>query len=206
MACHFLRKVLPLSLRLAAILLLHCGTTAQIAVYTNPPPGAHSNRILVKPMSGADLEPLRASFKLILGKVFSSLGNVHVFEVPPGADYEAIFTALQSSPGVERVERDYYITLYSMPNLISFSFTSPTESVLSTKLLPGNRLKLCWTVVDPSAVYTIETRGTAPLDEWKPLGGFSNLANTNNVVLDIASPSAALFRLKITSPVPAPTP
>ena len=75
-----------------------------------------SDRILVKPLAGAELSVLHAVLGTRVLQTFSAIGNLQIIQVPSGTTVDAILPLFQQSGLVQYAERDYQVQALAVPN------------------------------------------------------------------------------------------
>src|SRR6266513_1947055 len=75
-----------------------------------------NDRILVKPLAGAQLSVLHALLGTRVLHTFSAIGNLQIIQVPSGTTVDAILPLFQQSGLVQYAERDYQVQALAVPN------------------------------------------------------------------------------------------
>src|SRR5712664_2454803 len=105
-----------------AVALIGAGVTLPVptlAQAVNPPgaaPGARGDRILVKPMPGADLTQLHAALGTRVLSTFAAIGGLQTLELAAGADAQGLIALYQQSGLVEYAEPDFIVAASLTPN------------------------------------------------------------------------------------------
>ncbi len=73
-------------------------------------------QVLVKPLPGANLSTLNHMLGVPVLKVFPSIGNLEVVQVPTGATADALIGLYQQSGLVQYAEHDFYVRALNDPN------------------------------------------------------------------------------------------
>src|SRR5437762_8198167 len=75
-----------------------------------------NDRILVKPLAGAQLSVLHALLGTRVLHTFSAIGNLQIIQVPSGTTVDAVLPLFQQSGLVQYAERDYQVQALAVPN------------------------------------------------------------------------------------------